>query len=162
MHLNVSKIRRKKKKIRKLTEVENKKNFEIKSTDAIKNKKIKTNIDFSKNEYNSIKSIAIKGNTTIEVTSRFIKRNMLMFSKVPIRSFLYDLIDIFCFPDEADILWKFKYKISFLFNLNRHPHLFYFFQFYLYERIWHLRKQIQKSDFWNFKATQNYKKTWSF
>ena len=74
MHLNVSKIRRKKKKIRKLTEVENKKNFEIKSTDAIKNKKIKTNIDFSKNEYNSIKSIAIKGNTTIEVTSRFIKK----------------------------------------------------------------------------------------
>ena len=124
MHLNVSKIRRKKKKKRKLTEVENKKNFEIKSTDAIKNKKIKTNIDFSKNEYNSIKSIAIKGNTTIEVTSRFIKRNMLMFSKVPIRSFVYDLIDIFCFPDEADILWKFKYKISFLFNLNRHPHLF--------------------------------------
>ena len=104
MHLNVSKIRRKKKKKRKLTEVENKKDFEIKSTDAIKNKKIKTNIDFSKNEYNSIKSIAIKGNTTIEVTSRFIKRNMLMFPKVPIRSFVYDLIDIFCFPDEADIL----------------------------------------------------------
>ena len=39
MHLNVSKIRRKKKKKRKLTEVENKKNFEIKSTDAIKKKK---------------------------------------------------------------------------------------------------------------------------
>ena len=104
MHLNVSKIRRKKKKKRKLTEVENKKNFEIKSTDAIKNKKIKTIIDFSKKEYNSIKSIAIKGNTTIEVTSRFIKRNMIMFSKVPTRSFVYDLIDICCFPDEADIL----------------------------------------------------------
>ena len=39
MHLNVSKIRRKKKKKRKLTEVENKKIFEIKSTDAIKIKK---------------------------------------------------------------------------------------------------------------------------
>ena len=102
--LECFKNKEKKEKKRKLTEVENKKNFEIKSTDAIKNKKIKTNIDFSKKEYNSIKSIAIKGNTTIEVTSRFIKRNMIMFSKVPIRSFVYDLIDICCFPDEADIL----------------------------------------------------------
>ena len=102
--LECFKNKEKKEKKRKLTEVENKKIFEIKSTDAIKNKKIKTIIDFSKKEYNSIKSIAIKGNTTIEVTSRFIKRNMIMFSKVPIRSFVYDLIDICCFPDEADIL----------------------------------------------------------
>ena len=41
-------------------------------------------IDFDKNECNSIKSIAIRGNTTIEVTSRFIKGKMLMFSKVSI------------------------------------------------------------------------------
>ena len=37
-------------------------------------------IDFNKNECNSIKSIVIKGNTTIDVTSRFIKGKMLMFS----------------------------------------------------------------------------------
>ena len=41
-------------------------------------------IDFDKNECNSIKSIAIRGNTTIEVTSRFIKGKMLMFSKISI------------------------------------------------------------------------------
>ena len=34
-------------------------------------------IDFDKNECNSIKSITIKGNTTIEVTSSFIKGKML-------------------------------------------------------------------------------------
>ena len=76
-------------------------------------------IDFSKNECNSIKSIAIKGNTTIDVTSRFIKGKMLLFSKVSMRSFLYNLIDVFCFPDEADILSKLNYKMSFLFKLNR-------------------------------------------
>ena len=58
-------------------------------------------IDFNENECNNIKSIAIKGNTKIDVTSTFIKRNMLMFSKVLIRSFVYDLIDVFCFPDET-------------------------------------------------------------
>ena len=45
-------------------------------------------IDFDKNEYNSIKSIVIKENTTIEVTSRFIKEKMLMLSKVSIRSIM--------------------------------------------------------------------------
>ena len=60
------------------------KDVEIKLSHVIKNKKIKTMIDFDKNECNSIKSIAIKGNATIEVTSRFIKGKMLMFSKVSI------------------------------------------------------------------------------
>ena len=45
----------KKTKKRKLT-----KDVEIKLSNAIENKKIKTLIDFSKNECNSIKSIAIK------------------------------------------------------------------------------------------------------
>ena len=45
--------------------------------------------------------IAIKGNTAIEVTSRFIKRDMLMFSKVSIRPFVYHFIDVFFFPDET-------------------------------------------------------------
>ena len=28
------------------------------------------------------------------------KGKMLMFSKLSLRSFVYDIIDIFCFPDE--------------------------------------------------------------
>ena len=51
-------------------------------------------IDFDENECNSIKSIVIKGNTTIDITSRFIKGKMLMFAKVSIKSFVYDLIDV--------------------------------------------------------------------
>ena len=86
----------KKSKKRNLT-----KDVETNFSDTIKNKKIKTMIDFDKNEYNSIKSIVIKENTTIEVTSRFIKEKMLMLSKVSIRSIMYDLIDVFCFPDET-------------------------------------------------------------
>ena len=60
---------------------------ETKLEDAFKNKKIKTMIDFDKNECNSIKLIAVKGNTTLDVTSRFIKGKMLMFAK----NFLSDI-----------------------------------------------------------------------
>ena len=54
-------------------------------------------IDFDKNECNSMKLIAVRGNTTIDVTTRFIKRKMLMFAKMSIKSFVYDLIEVFCF-----------------------------------------------------------------
>ena len=48
----------------------------------------------------NVKSIAIKGHATIDVASRFIKGKMLMFAKVSIKSYMYDLIDVFCFPTE--------------------------------------------------------------
>ena len=57
-------------------------------------------IDFDKNECNSIKSIIVKGNTNIDVTSRFIKGKMLMFAKLSLKSFVYDMIDVFCFPND--------------------------------------------------------------
>ena len=57
-------------------------------------------IDFDKNECNSIKSIIVKSSTTIDVSSRFIKGKMLMFAKLSLKSFVYDMIDIFCFPDK--------------------------------------------------------------
>ena len=82
-------------KKRKLT-----RDVETKLEDAFKNKKIKTMIDFDKNECNSIKSIAVKGNTTVYLTSRFIKGKMLMFAKILLKSFVDDLIHVFCFPME--------------------------------------------------------------
>ena len=57
-------------------------------------------IDFDKNECNSIKSIVGKGNTTVDVSSRFIKEKMLMFAQISSKSFVYDLIDDFYFPAE--------------------------------------------------------------
>ena len=66
----------------------------------LKNKKIKTMIDFDKNECNSIKSIIVKSDTNIDVTSRFIKGKMLMFAKLSIKSFVYNMIYVFCFPND--------------------------------------------------------------
>ena len=72
----------------------------LKLTTCLKTKKIKTMIDFDKNECNSIKSIIVKSDTNIDVTSRFIKGKMLMFAKLPIKSLVYDMIDVFCFPND--------------------------------------------------------------
>ena len=54
-------------------------------------------IDFDKNKCNSIKSIAVRGNTTIDVTARLMKGKMLMFAKMSLKSFVYDLTNVFCF-----------------------------------------------------------------
>ena len=67
----------------------------------IKSKKIKTMIDFDKRESNRIKSIVVNSSTTVDVSStRFCKGKMLMFAKMSLKSFVYDIIDVFCFPDD--------------------------------------------------------------
>ena len=47
-----------------------------------------------------MKALDIKTNDKVKITTPFIKGKMLMFSKVSLKSFVYDIIDIFCFPDE--------------------------------------------------------------
>ena len=49
---------------------------------------------------NDCKSIMVSGNTTVDVSRRLFKGKMLMFAKVSLKSFVYDLIDVFSFPDE--------------------------------------------------------------
>ena len=66
---------------------------------ANKDDKVKSIIDFSDQDAASIKALAIKKNDKIKITTRFMKGKMLMFSKVSLRSFVYDIIDVFCFPD---------------------------------------------------------------
>ena len=68
--------------------------------EANKNIKVKSIIDFESQNSSSIKSMAIKENTTIKITTRFTKEKMLMFSKVSLKSYVYDIIDVFCFLNE--------------------------------------------------------------
>ena len=117
MHLKASRKEKKSKK-RKLT-----KDVEAKLDDAFKRKKIKTIIDFDQNKCNSIKLIVVKGDTMIDVTSGFIKGKMLMFSKVSLKSFVYDLIDASCFPTKkVEMIYDQYYiiKIPSLFKSNRY------------------------------------------
>ena len=64
------------------------------------NQKIKSLIDFDEEYSASIKSLAIQKDTKINLTTRFLNGKMLIFSKVSIKSFVYDIIDVFMFPNE--------------------------------------------------------------
>ena len=62
--------------------------------EALTNQKIKSLIDFDDQYSASIKSIAIQKESKIHLTTRLLNDKMLMFSKVSIKSFVYDLIDV--------------------------------------------------------------------
>ena len=47
----------------------------------------------------------------MDVTSKFIKGKMQMFAKVSLKSFVYDMIDVFCFPTEEVKMIYDKYGI---------------------------------------------------
>ena len=78
--LNCLKEKEKKGKKRKFT-----KDFEMQVSDMIKNKKIKTMIDFNKRESNSIKSIAVNSSTVVDVSTKYCKGKMLMFAKMSLK-----------------------------------------------------------------------------
>ena len=75
------------------------KHFDSQVEDVVENKKIKTMIEFD-NDCNSIKSIIVSENTTVDISTICINGKMLMFAKVLLKSFVYDIIDVFSFPYE--------------------------------------------------------------
>ena len=71
-------------------------------------------VEFNDRESASIKSFAIKKKkrNEIKVTTRFMSRKLLMFIKLSLKSFIYDLVETFCFPQkEIAELYK-KYLIE--------------------------------------------------
>ena len=58
-------------------------------------------VDFCSQQSVSIKSFAItKKNDQLKVTTRFLPGKMLMLGKLSLISFLYEILETFCFPDE--------------------------------------------------------------
>ena len=47
----------------------------------------------------SIKSVATQTNPNVKITTHLMKGEMLMFTKTSIISFVYDMINVFCFPE---------------------------------------------------------------
>ena len=58
--------------------------------------KIKSSTDFDEEYMSSVKSLAIKKETKVILTTRFLNGKMLIFSKTSIQSFVYDLILNLC------------------------------------------------------------------
>ena len=73
---------------------------------------MKSLIDFDEEYSCSIRLLAIEKSSEINLTTRFLNRKMLMFSKVSIKSFVDDFIDVFMFPNsEIQEIYK-KYKVN--------------------------------------------------
>ena len=76
------------------------------------NQRVKSLTGFDEEFSCSIRSIAIEKSSKINLTTRFLNGKMLMFSKVSIKSFVYDLIDVFMFPNpEIQEIYK-SYKVN--------------------------------------------------
>ena len=69
-------------------------------------------IDFNDRESASIKSFAVKKKNEIKVISRFMSGKLLMFAKLLLKSFIYDLAETFCFPSQLIVEIYKKYKIE--------------------------------------------------
>ena len=73
---------------------------------------VKSLIEFDHQNSNSIKVVIVKQNQNIKPTTRFLSGKMLMFAKVSIKSFVYDIIDVFMFPNEKTKNIYEKYNIE--------------------------------------------------
>ena len=56
-------------------------------------------VDFCAEEVASIKSIAVKERQEVQVNTRFLSGKMLMLAKLSLMSFIYEVLETFCFPD---------------------------------------------------------------
>ena len=92
--------------------------FAQRKDDAFRNHKVKGLIDFDEESCSSIKSLKVQKDMKINLTTMFLNGKMLMFSKISIKSFVYDLIDVFVSPKEkvTKIYNNYKIQKCFLFQ----------------------------------------------
>ena len=67
---------------------------------TIKSKTAKMIIDFNCLDSVSIETFAIKKNDNVKLTTRFLSGKILMFAKLSLMSFIYELIETFYFRSE--------------------------------------------------------------
>ena len=77
-------------------------------------------VDFCSQESASINPFAIKKNDQVKVTTRFSSGKMLMFGKLLLMSFIYEMLEAFCFPDEKvqKIFDKYLIQKVYIYHVN--------------------------------------------
>ena len=77
-------------------------NIEDKIENVLKSRTTNMLIDFDVEISASIKSFAIKKrNDQVRITTRFLSGKLLMFAKLSVISFIYELVETFYFPNET-------------------------------------------------------------
>ena len=67
--------------------------------------------DLEEHSVNRVKAVACKKQTTVKISTRFILSKLLINAKISLASFVYDCIDMFCFPNEKTQKIYDEYKI---------------------------------------------------
>ena len=88
------------------------KEIDQKITDCLDPRKTKMVVEFNNRESASIKSFSVKKRNEIKVTTRFMSGKLLMFAKLSLKSFIYDLAETFCFPQKKITDLHKKYMIE--------------------------------------------------
>ena len=79
--------------------------------EAPRDQNIKSLIDFDVEYCSSIRSLAVKERVKLNVSRRYLNGKMLMFSEILLKSFVYNLIDVFMFPNDVAKKIYDQYKI---------------------------------------------------
>ena len=71
-------------------------------------------IEFNDSQSSSVKPIAVKNETNIKCTTRFMSGKLLMFAKLSLKSFIYSVVELLYFPEENLIVASIyeKYEIE--------------------------------------------------
>ena len=96
------------KKIRRLNLID----YTKRKDEALRDQKIKSLIDFDEEYCSSIRSLAVKKSIKANLTTKYLNGKMLMFSKISLKSFVYDLIDVFMFPNNVTKKIYEQYKVQ--------------------------------------------------
>ena len=92
--------------------IKKEKHYETRKDEVFQNQQVKSLNDFDDKYSSSIRSVAIKKSQEINLTTRFLNGKMLMLSKISVKSFVYDFIDVLMFPNyETQKIYD-KYKIN--------------------------------------------------
>ena len=105
---------------RKRTRLDYRRNDHSKKIDTIENE-IEASQDLQRNKMlvelntpqgSAVRQIAVKPQTNVKCTTRFSAGKMLMFAKLSLKSFIYQLAELFTFPDEIVQAIYDKYQIE--------------------------------------------------
>ena len=75
-------------------------------------RKTKMVVEFNDRESAGIKSFAVTKRNEIKVTTGFMSGKLLMFAKLSLKSFIYDIIETFCFSQKEIVNLYRKYLIE--------------------------------------------------
>lgn len=71
-------------------------------------------LHFHFGDWNSVKSITIKKQSTIKITARFMSSKLLTYVKVSIAAFIYDVVDVVCFLNR-EVSEMYSAHVSFIY-----------------------------------------------